>query len=397
MKQWTIKQWISILAVAGLVVVMAAVMTGCKEPKAGESTTTESVTETTSQAHDNELSGFLEELQEDWPQEYSTVEHTTDEHYDEDFKALTLPAAVPAAASNQGKTASGGNNTAAQTVRRETTTQFQFTSPSRSAGTTKSGSSTTTTTTKKNNVQSVDEQTSHSDTTSLTERITDEHVVNASEATEIPRPNVTYLDKFVINVLQSGSYTMQTEMKADGYAMPMTTYSNADNYEVKMGFGSAMAEMMGMPAAFGKSGEGRLIATNMNSSNPHIYLCWPGSYVELEGEGVDEAKQMFMDSESERSMLSSMQFDAMVYCGFRTYQGYIVETYKMPEDNLMYNFYFDSQGLAKWEIIDMSTDQVTENITIKLTAGVTDKNAFKPSGNRISMDEFEKMFGSIGG
>ena len=385
------KKMISVLSVLALVISLAAVMTGCKEPKAGEDTTTASTaTEEAAETTDNELSGFLEELEEEMSA-YSTVEHTTDEHYEDDFNSLTLPSAAPAAATT--KRASAASTT--QAVRRETTTQFQFTSPSRSASTTKAAQSSTTTTTKKNSSQSVDEQTSYSDTTALTERITDEHVVNASQANEMPRPNVTYLDKFVINVLQSGSYTMQTELKADGYAMPMTTYSNADNFAIKMSMGSAMADMMGAPDVFGKLGDIRLITTNMNS-NPRMYLAWSGGYTELEGEGVDEMKEMFMDAESERSMLSTMQFDALVYCGYETHQGYIVETYKLPEENLMYCFYFDSQGLAKWEIIDMSTNQVTETITVKLTAGVTDKNAFKVSGKKYTMEEMENLFGSLG-
>ena len=388
------KKRVSVLSVLALVVSLAAVMTGCREPKAGENTTTESDTQAAETVSETGLAGFLDDLREDLS-EYSTVEHTTDEHFEEEFEALTLPSAVPASATTTRRAAASATT---QAVHRETTTAFQFTSPSRSStSTTKSASGSTTTTTKKNAAQNVDEQTSHSDTTSMTERITDSHVVNVSEATEIPRPNVTYLDKFVVNVLQSGSYTMQTELKTDGYAMPMTTYANGDNFELKMNFGSALAEMMGAPAVLGQSGQIRLITTGMNSSNPHVYFCWPGSYTELEGKGVDEIKELFMDTESERSMLSAMQFDSLVYCGVQTYQGYIVETYKMPEENLMYCFYFDSQGLAKWEIIDMSTNQVAETITVKLTAGVTDKNAFKPSGKKTSMEDMENMFGSIAG
>ena len=80
----------------------------------------------------------------------------------------------------------------------------------------------------------------------------------------------------------------------------------------------------------------------------------------------------------------------------QVYSGYVMEMYKSSEENLLYCFYFDAQGLVRMDVIDLATRQVTETVLIRLTAGVTDKNAFKVSGKKYSVEELENLFSSLG-
>ena len=405
------KRWISVLAIVSLVVSLASVMSACKKSNGDDVNTTtpddvqETVTEAEAVTYDDDLREVFEDLQEGYS-EISTFEHTTNEHYEEDFAALTLPAAVPTT-----KAAKGAKTAATtQAARRETTTQFQFQSYTRGATTTKPGDTTAksadgdTTTA----VTTAAPETSYSDTTSMADRIGGSPTISNDELISEQRPNVTYLDKYVKNILNSGSYTLQAEIKGDGMAVPFTRYINADNRATKFVIGDALSEELNgtnsFIAFFAKQGEIRIIRTGVNSSNPRMYICWPGvpgGYCEIteaalsselagDGSQADDISDLFSDQD----FISEIPWDALEYTGVTMYPGYCVESYKTA-NGALYRFYFDSQGIAKMEVIDPDTEQREMEIPMKLTSGVTDKKAFKPSGKEMDIEEFKKLLENI--
>ena len=208
----------------------------------------------------------------------------------------------------------------------------------------------------------------------------------------VPRPNVTYLDKYFLDILKSGAYTLDAELTADGYSMAMTTYADADNFAFKIGMGDALTSSVELPEFIKNLGDIRLITTN-SQTDPHIYLAWTGGYAELTSESVDDFKEMLSVGEN-FDLMSFSSFDSLEYCGMQAYSGYVMEMYKSSEDNLLYCFYFNAEGLVRFDIIDLTSGKVTETVLTRLTAGVTDKNAFKVSGRKFTMEELEKLFGN---
>lgn len=396
------KRMTSVLIITALVISLAAVMNGCGKDAKPAGPTTEAADESSTGSRLQEdlqnMFGDLSELAEE-QESISFTEHTTDEHYQEDYEALTLPPATTAAKPSGNAARTTASAMVPQTTRRETTTQFQFTSPTTAATTAKASgnASTTRSTVESGTVASTTAQETVSDTTVMADRIADSNVVSVGDAAPIPRPNVTYLDKYVLDVLRSGSYTMQMEMKADGRAVPVTYYVNADNTAVKTNMGQSFAEMMELPVSLGKLGDVRFIMKNM-STDPKIYIASSLGYYEFEGDEMESIKETF----KEIDLTDQMQFamvggDNMEYCGFETHPGYIVEIYKIPETNEMYCFYFDGEGLDKWEVIDMSTNQLVSTTTIKLTSGVSDKNAFKVSGKKLTDEDLSNVIEKMAG
>ena len=409
------KRWVSVLAILSLVVSMASVMTACKKSNTddGKKTTkTDSAQETVTDVEAATSEDSLRDLLGDWTEEigeYSTFEHTTNEHYEEDYAALTLPAAVPTTKAAKGSKGSKVAQAAAttQAARRETTTQFQFASYTRGATTTKPGEekSSDNTTTTAAPVTTAAPETNFSDTTALTERIPESPPVLTDNFDASARPNVTYLDKYVIDVLNSGSYTCEGERKIEGYSFPTTTYCTTDKFAVKATLGSAIAEALkdegvNVGALLKNAGEIKMVVTGIDTSSPRSYLCVGDGYYEFDesnsDQNTDEAVELLTGGEF-NLLLGDIPFDALEYTGINSYTGYAIETYKQAEENLLYRFYFDSQGLAKIEKIDMSTSQVMEVITVKLSSGVKDKNAFKVEGKKKSLDDLQNEIEKYGG
>ena len=90
-----------------------------------------------------------------------------------------------------------------------------------------------------------------------------------------------------------------------------------------------------------------------------------------------------------------LRTDGLEYYGFVSRAGYVCESYRDPEENLGYCFYFTSEGITRWEIVDLETNQVVETMNISITPGIADKNAFALSGKKYTMEEFEKMFAGM--
>ena len=379
------KKILSLLLIVSLVVSLAAVLGACgkkNEPNAAESTADVSA-EVSGEKED--MQAAFEEMYSDlYDDDYSYTEHTTDEHYEDDYKALTLPA--PTKPVKQ----SGGNGTAPTAApMRETTTKNRMFENGKAVSTTaKSGTGTGTTKPAGTNAA---QQTSMSDTTIMADPIPETNVAfggNVEVPEAMPRPNDTYLDKYVVDVLAGGSYTAKTEMKSEGMAMPITYYADGSNSAVKMSISGMLASSMDMPAAFSSLGEIRMI-----TKDGKAYLAWTGGYMQIEGEDMEGITEMLEEARNGQDIRSMLQIDRLQYCGVTNGNGYVCETYRVPDENMAYCFYFTSQGLTRWEVIDTSTNQVMETMVIALTKGIADKDAFKVSGKKYTMEEVEKMFG----
>lgn len=384
------KKGLSVILVLALVSSLAAVLGACG--KGGS----EPTTETTEQTSANPYQDLLDEFTFDYADEsYSYTERVTDEHYEEEYEALTLPTA------KKDNVAVNATTTKVNAVRETTTKQFMFTSPTapsttkKNEATSSSAGSTTTTTTKPASQQA----TSASDSTSMTDTIPVTNAGfsggNTTGGGSIARPQVTYLDKYVVDILAGNSYTAKTEMKADGMAVPVTYYANGNNMAVKMRVSSMLASEINMPGLMGLD-EVRII-TKGTGADTHIYLAWTGGYMEVEGEGLDEVKEMMGEMQANQDIRALLQTDRLEYCGIVSGVGYVCESYRIPEDNLGYCFYFTSEGITRWEVVDLETNQVVETMNISLKSGVSDSKAFTVSGKKYTMEEFEKMFEGIAG
>ena len=82
------------------------------------------------------------------------------------------------------------------------------------------------------------------------------------------------------------------------------------------------------------------------------------------------------------------------YCGITSGVGYVCESYKDAENNMGYNFYFNSSGLTRVETVDLETNECMSN-AFTLTAGVADKKVFEiPKGyKKTTVEELENLLG----
>ena len=371
------KKSLSVIVVIALIAALAGVLGAC-----GKGENANATTEPTTQAASNPYKDFLNDLVGE-DESYTYEERTTDEHYEEEFEALTLPSVSP---SKPSTSPAGVTSTTAPVAVRETTTRFMFTSPSAPSTTkptekpTSGGNHTTTTTTK----PSGSAQTSASDSTSMTDNIPVTNAGfgggNVTDGGALPRPQVTYLDKYVVNILAGNSYTLCLEMKEDGMSMPMTSYKDGNNYASKVRLSSVIGADM---PSLGGVDEVRTVV-----KDGKCYFAWATGYVQLENEEFGDIVGSF----DQIDINDVFRTDGLEYYGVVNGVGYVCESYRDPEENLGYSFYFTSAGISRWEVVDLNTNQVIETMSLTIKPGIADKNAFTLSGKKYTMAEFEKMF-----
>ena len=389
------KKWISTILSLSLVIGMAAVLHACGKPKAAGDTTTESATwsaEPDGESTKSALADIWDEFDDYDDESYSYTERTTDEHYQEEYDALTLPRAVttqPAAGTTRAQTTT---NPAV----RETTTQFMFTSPSHASTTKKEAEGTkaagdATTTTKPSTTAA--QQSAEPETTMLADLVGDGGAGEVRPATVVPRPQVTFLDRYVVDILESGAYTVQMEMKDDEMPVQVTMYVKDDNRAMEIPVGGMMAQSIGLPASLGNVGKIRVIVKDM-SSNPKAYVAFPTGYMEMTD--IEDAADMLQEAGGGQDLRRQLQIDRLQYCGKTTGIGSVCETYVLPDEQLEYNFYFsmtdDYEGLVRWDVIDLNSNTVSAQMEMRLYDRLTDRNAFTVSGKKMDPSELEGMF-----
>lgn len=386
------KRWIATILSISLVIGMAAVLHACGKPKTEpETTTTEEVTlPAASEAEENVTNEWAEIF--DGFEDLSFTEVTTDEHYQEEYNALTLPMAVT--------TQKAVGTTRAQTTVnpsvRETTTQFMFTSPSRAsttkqepAGSTAAANESTTTTKPSTTAP---EQTA-AEETQIADVVGNVDVPAIQQ--ELTTPQATYLRRYVLDVFKTGVYTWQMEGKEDGAVVPITVYSDGNNLAGEVSLASILAKAndYDLPASLAKIGKIRLVIKGINSSNPKVYYVLPsGDYYEATDE-VDS--ELFGMMKEENILLQMVQGD-LQYVGETQGTGYVCESYRDSENKVQRNFFFCQTsdgyfGLVRIDEIDLETGKTVTQIVTRLYDKVTDKKAFDIKGKKLSEADLEKM------
>ena len=390
------KKWISTILSLSLVIGMAALLHACGKPKDKADTTTESATWSAEPDGESSKSAFenlWDELDDYEDESYSYTERTTDEHYQEEYDALTLPRAVtthPAAGTTRAQSTTNPSV-------RETTTQFMFTSPSHAsttkkeqAGTNAAGNESTKASTTAPSTTAA--QSAEEETTMLEDVIGNVSASDVHSVTVMPRPQVTYLDRYVVDILQSGTYTVQMEMKDGDMPVQVTMYVKGNDRSMEIPIGGMMAQQIGLPASFGKAGKVRVIVKNIDS-NPKAYVTFPSGYMEMED--MENAADMIKEAGG-GDIRQQLQIDRLQYCGDSVGMGYVCETYLLPEENLQYNFYFSEttgySGLVRWDVVDLNTKEVSAKMVMRLYDKVTDSSAFTVSGKKMDPSELEALF-----
>ncbi len=368
------KRFLSLILVAALTLSLALALGACGKNKEADNTTAAEISDAVSE--DADVS--VEETE-------SKVVHTTDEHYEEDYEELTLPPAISTTKANETTTAKSDTSTTTKKTESKVTTTKQSlvttTAPTTKPTTTKP------TTTKKGEEPTTmfeinTELFSQTVVITTMENQVDEHIGfggGVGDVTEVPRPNVTYYDKFVTDVLNSGSYTYTRQVGDETGTAVYTIYADGGKTATKVESGiNGIGISFRM---FTKDGKGYIIIPTMLS-----YFVTE----EMDGfEGIEEALSEFK---------GLVDIGSFKYCGLRTGTGYVCESYMDPESTVGIDFYFSSVGLTKMEVVDLETKE-RETIVCSLKSGVKDNSVFSvPAGyNRITEEEAEKMLeGTLG-
>ena len=406
------KKWISTILSISLVIGMAAVLHACGKPKSPETTTAAAEAEA---AGLSDLFGVEDESQseggwenylaslDDIDESYSAVERTTNKNYQKERDALTLPFAI----TTQPVAGTTRSQTTTNPAVRETTTQFQFTYYDRinnegktaavDTATTAAAANTATTAAAK---KTDDTQQVPSETTSIPEIIAETNVSieNIHPATY---PQITYLDLYVTEILDSGRYTMETEFKTnDGMVIPMTYYVDGEDTSTEFSVTSMMASSLALPSVFSGAGKIRFVTKDMSTSHPKAYLVLPTGYIDVGGDDLKDFVSEMKDAKTEMDLRKLLQLDRLQFCAVTQNAGSTCETYMIegdnPSQNIVFNFYFTRtssyEGLARVEMFEGSSTTPTMVIGVRLYRGVTDSKAFEVKGKQISIEDAEKLF-----
>ena len=279
----------------------------------------------------------------------SGIEHTTNSNYQKDYDELTLPPAI---------TSINKNDT--------TVNAPQFTTPS------------TNTTTKKETTTKTSSNKETTKTTTTTTTTTSSDSDNGSGGyvtpSEVPRPNVTYFDKYVKSVLNSGNYTATVAGTFQGHSATVNIYKNGGTaYNISTVYHSVP------------------VSCRYFYSGGNVYIIVPSmiSYAVVDvADPVVGVLESMVSSES-----VAMTADGMTYCGVTSGTGYVCESYK-DSDGTTYNYYFNEGGLTK---IGVSGPSGNSTISVSLRSGVSAGGVFSvPSGYKkvdvqVFIDKVESL------
>ena len=267
------------------------------------------------------------------------------------------------------------------------------------------------------------EETSYGESTLYdpVENIGDDYIIDnpIPTPTPTPTPQVTYLDKYVRDILKTGTYTLRMDVQAeDGVTVPVTIYSDANNSEIKMSVASVAMQGAGYEsvASFMKNvGTLRYIVTNKNSQAPKRYIATDAAYVELEKGGelseVFGGEMVFGEENVSLDMLVTLLQQNMKYVSSMTTSGIMVEVYEtegVKSENgvetgpQQIKFYFTKVdgyvGLVRIRIIDKDTNE-SQVLVVRLYNDVQKDGLttpFKPSGVKKTEKELLEMFEKLG-
>ncbi len=190
----------------------------------------------------------------------------------------------------------------------------------------------------------------------------------------VERPGVTYFDKYVKSVLNSGNYTATVSGKFSGYSATVKIYKNGgkEAYEVSTVYHS-------VPVSF-----------RYFYSGGNVYLIVPAmaSYAKVDvADPIVGTLEAMVAAES-----VAMTADGMDYCGVTNTGGYVRETYKAA-DGTIYHYFFSSSGLER---IDVVSGGSGSTIKVHLASGAASWAFSVPSGYvkvdvQVFIDKYQAM------
>jgi len=186
-----------------------------------------------------------------------------------------------------------------------------------------------------------------------------------NSAGEPIRPNQTKLEQYVINVINSGKYTMATSMVQDGVKADQVYYRDGATDEMYM-----------------KSG---LFSVRLVSRNSDYYIIFPTfvSYAQYSTNGsgaLEGLSEIGSIGSAVMDYINDTIFsieDYMKYGGLTSSMGQYCETYADNAGNET-RFYFSGSGLTKIEIVDAASGK-TETREVKILAGVVKQSGILTS------------------
>lgn len=194
---------------------------------------------------------------------------------------------------------------------------------------------------------------------------------------QIPKPSVTYLDKYVINVINSGKYTIKMLMKNDESTTAFTHYVDGENTSTVL-----VVTDKGV----------KFTAKLINKNDKH-YIVVPlfAKYAEVTN---DDIGSIVDEDLSDVSIIKGLfkEMDKWEYRGITSITGMNIESYK-DSNGTIQKFYFNSSGLQKVESVSNGN---TETMNIVIESGVSSDQAFViPSGYKKT--NFDDIFNSATG
>lgn len=197
---------------------------------------------------------------------------------------------------------------------------------------------------------------------------------------QITKPDVTYLEKYVINVIKSGKYTVKMLMKEGSDTVNLTRYVDGNN---------SSSEFVVTSSGL------KFTAKYIIKNNKH-YVIVPlfAKYAEISENDIDNFLDYNVD---DLLILNSMfgEMDSWDYLGITRITGMNIESYK-DSSGRTWKFYFNSGGLQKVESV---SDGYTETYNIVIESGVTSSEAFViPSGyKKVSLEDLISSADSYSG
>lgn len=208
-----------------------------------------------------------------------------------------------------------------------------------------------------------------------------EQTDETDEPTKPTRPAVTYLDKYFLNILDTNTYTLQMQVNTDGQSLPTTYYKDGDNSAIKVRLSSLTGA--NLPSV------GGLDEIRIVTRGTEVFVAWTGGYVCMD----EETAKDLIPAQSDLSSLFNEE--TLEYHGIFIGTGYVGECYFNVEEQQFYYFYFTSNGIVRWEIVDPETKEIIETVNMSLISDVTDSRVFTLSGKSYTQEEFENLFAGI--
>lgn len=201
------------------------------------------------------------------------------------------------------------------------------------------------------------------------------------EPTKPERPQVTYLDKYVLNILEGDQYTLEMETIRDGKPLHLTSYKDGNNSAAKI----RLSDILGsnLPSV------GGLDEIRIVTRGTEMFIAWTGGYLRID---EDTAKEMIP---AQGDLSSAFDKQALEYYGVVSGTGYVCECYFDTEHQQLSYIYFTSNGITRWEIVDPETKEIIETMSLSLNPVVTDSRVFMLSGREYTLEEFENLFAGM--